>query len=146
MRIQTLDDDPYELGNLSRDQLVEDWRSLLGCDPPKGLSARIIMFAVAYELQARAHGNLSLPLKQKLRNIATVSSGVQDKVGCALTPGTRLVREWQGTVYVVDVTDEGFRWQGKVWKSLSVIARRITNTRWSGPRFFGLKSKQKRTT
>jgi hypothetical protein len=36
-------------------------------------------------------------------------------------------------------TDDGFLWQDKIFKSLSVIAREITGTRWSGPVFFGLK-------
>jgi hypothetical protein len=37
------------------------------------------------------------------------------------------------------VLDDGFRWRGQHWRSLSVIAREITGTHWSGPRFFGLK-------
>jgi len=53
-------------------------------------------------------------------------------------PGTRLVREWQGRVHEVVVLDEGFLWSGKRHGSLSEIARAITGTRWSGPRFFGL--------
>ncbi len=33
---------------------------------------------------------------------------------------------------------EGYLWQGQTHKSLSGIARDITGTHWSGPRFFGL--------
>lgn len=52
--------------------------------------------------------------------------------------GTRLVREWNGRMHVVEVTDSGFVWDGKSYRSLSAIARRITGAHWSGPRFFGL--------
>jgi hypothetical protein len=53
-------------------------------------------------------------------------------------PGTRLLREWNGRTYVVDVTEAGFAFDGKTYRSLSAIARRITGAQWSGPRFFGL--------
>jgi len=56
-----------------------------------------------------------------------------------LAHGTRLIREWQGAVYEVTVTDSGYVWEGRTYKSLSPIATTITGTRWSGPRFFGIK-------
>lgn len=52
--------------------------------------------------------------------------------------GTRLVREWNGRMHVVEVTDDGFVWNGKSYRSLSAIAKRITGAHWSGPRFFNL--------
>ena len=53
-------------------------------------------------------------------------------------PGTRLVREWNGRTHVVDVIEDGFVFDGKTYRSLSAIAKRITGAHWSGPRFFGL--------
>jgi hypothetical protein len=41
-------------------------------------------------------------------------------------------------MHLVDVTDNGFVFDGKTYRSLSAIARRITGAHWSGPRFFGL--------
>ena len=58
--------------------------------------------------------------------------------------GTRLIREWQGIEYCVTVRDEGFEYQGRPYESLSAIARAITGTRWNGPLFFGLRSRQGR--
>jgi len=55
-----------------------------------------------------------------------------------IRPGARLIREWQGETYKVMVVEDGFVYQGNRYKSLSEIARLITGTRWSGPRFFGL--------
>lgn len=55
-----------------------------------------------------------------------------------LSPGSRLLREWNGRMYAVDVLDNGFVMDGKTYRSLSAIAKRITGTDWSGPRFFGL--------
>lgn len=56
----------------------------------------------------------------------------------ALRPGTRLVREWNGRTHAVDVSEDGFVFDGKTYRSLSAIAKRITGAHWSGPRFFGL--------
>ena len=39
------------------------------------------------------------------------------------------------------VTQDGqYDFQGRMYPSLSMIAREITGTRWSGPLFFGLKA------
>lgn len=55
-----------------------------------------------------------------------------------LSPGTRLLRDWQGRTHVVDVVEGGFLYGGKRHHSLSAIAKQITGAHWSGPRFFGL--------
>lgn len=55
-----------------------------------------------------------------------------------LAPGTRLMREWNGRMHVVDVTEQGVLFDGKLYRSLTAVAKRITGTHWSGPRFFGL--------
>ena len=56
----------------------------------------------------------------------------------SLSPGARLVRDWNGKTHVIDVIEEGFVFQAKVHKSLTAIAHQITGAHWSGPRFFGL--------
>jgi hypothetical protein len=58
----------------------------------------------------------------------------------SLRPGTKLVRSWNGKTYSVLVTDDGYRMGDQTYGSLSSIAQAITGTKWSGPRFFGLKS------
>src|SRR5262249_36924899 len=55
-----------------------------------------------------------------------------------LKPGTVLVRDYQGQRHTVTVAPDGFNWQGTTYASLSAIARAITGTAWSGPRFFAL--------
>jgi hypothetical protein len=49
-----------------------------------------------------------------------------------------LVRAWHGTRHEVEVLEDGYLWRGARHRSLSAIARAITGTKWSGPRFFGL--------
>ncbi len=54
--------------------------------------------------------------------------------------GARLVRTWRGRTYEVRVVQGGraFVYEGETFRSLTKIARLITGTNWSGPRFFGL--------
>jgi len=58
-----------------------------------------------------------------------------------LHPGTILAREWNGQMQRVAVLANGFAWNTKTYPSLSKVAFAITGTRWSGPKFFGLRDK-----
>jgi len=125
--------------------LREEWRRIKGSPPPR-LSRDLLLRAVAYELQVEAFGGLSA---QALRRI----SMAEDKAGdtleaperpqARLSSGARLVREWHGRTHSVEVLQNGFLFEGQTYRSLSEIARRITGSHWSGPRFFGLTRKRK---
>jgi hypothetical protein len=54
--------------------------------------------------------------------------------------GTALIREYQGRTHRVTVMSDGqYEFEGRAYRSLSMIAREITGTRWSAPVFFGIK-------
>jgi Protein of unknown function (DUF2924) len=127
-----------ELGTLSKAALGDRWAKLTGRPVPR-VSASLLRLALAWELQAKAHGGLSRQARQKLDQAASAKT-----VTSAVRPGMRLAREWNGTVHVVSVGEEGeISWNGREWRSLSEVARAITGSRWSGPAFFGLKQKRK---
>lgn len=125
------------LATMSPAQLREQWQRLAG-DPVPKVSANMLRFAVAYELQARRLGALS---RKTRRQLELVGNGRRPNI--ATPSGTRLAREWNGTVHIVTVTESGrFLWNDREWRSLSEVARAITGTRWSGPAFFGLRQKR----
>ena len=131
------------LADLNRVELVERWRTSYRTDPPKGISRRLLIRAIAYQMQAKRYGGLRPAADRRLRMIAngTVKNDHGGrKVSPRLQPGARLVREWNGVSHVVEVIEDGFVWNGDRHRSLSAIARAITGARWSGPRFFGLTS------
>lgn len=102
--------------------------------PPK-ISAALLRLALAHALQSKAVGGITKATDRKLGELAAGLNGPP--------PGTRLSRSWQGKLHIVTVTEEQkFNWQGKDWDSLSVIARTITGTRWSGPAFFGTRERR----
>lgn len=122
-----------ELSALSRDDLKKRWREIVGQAPPPRLGRGSMIRILACELQWKASAQNRAAIRRLLRKaLATDSS--------SLSEGVRFVRDWNGVRHVVDVTEDGFLWNDQVWRSLSAIAREITGARWSGPRFFGVKS------
>ncbi len=124
------------LDELDRESLIARWRAAYGAPPPHKLSRALMEKALAYEIQCRAFGGLSGAAKRTLRAAAASKDGSTGPR--LLNPGARLIREWNGTVHEVDVSGDGYVWQDQRYRSLTAIARAITGTKWSGPRFFGL--------
>lgn len=126
-----------EIAAMSRDDLRRKWVKLTG-EPAPRLSTNMLRMALGYEMQAKALGGLSRDSRRQLDGSLGANSRAMP-----IAPGLRLMREWHGVVHVVTVGEAGeITWNGKVWRSLSEIARTITGTRWSGPAFFGLKGRK----
>jgi hypothetical protein len=121
------------LESMSRPELRAAWSRQVRTAPPN-VSTSLLRLALAHHLQSKVMGGVTKAMERKLQEIADGSAAAR------VTPGTRFVREWRGKVHLVTMTDDGrYRWQDKDWSSLSMIARAITGTQWSGPVFFGTK-------
>jgi len=124
----------------STQELRLAWRKLHRTEPPQGLSRDLLIRALAHQLQEQSHGGTGRALQRRLQAL----TGELEKRGASFDPapalktGTTLVRQWRGHTHAVLVRDNGFEYEGERYRSLSVIAKRITGTHWSGPRFFGL--------
>jgi hypothetical protein len=130
------------LPELELSQLRQQWRALYKSDASPHLSRELLLRAIAYRMQEVALGGLRPERQRQLRQAAqefNETGEIRRRARLELKSGTRLVREWRGKTYEVLVLDDGFSWQGTHYRSLSVVARKITGTPWSGPLFFGLK-------
>lgn len=112
--------------------LRDQWHRRYGA-PPKMRSRELLARLLAWRIQADAFGGLDAP------TIRLLNSDRPSVPEPRLEPGARLTREWQGRQHHVDVLEQGFRYAGTDYRSLSQIARTITGTRWNGLRFFGLR-------
>jgi hypothetical protein len=133
------------LANLPTQDLRLEWRHLYRCDPPTRHSRDLLLRAVAYKVQERALGGLSPKTKRRLRMLArglAADGTAPFEPGPVLKPGARLVRGWHGRAHVVTVLDDGLEYEGQHYSSLTEIAKLITGTHWSGPRFFGLNGRK----
>ena len=134
--MRTVEDQVAALETLSSAQLKDEWRRLTKSPAPR-ISPSMMRLALAWEIQARALGGLSRETTRKLDQLASAKTKTS-----AVSPGMRLVREWNGKVHVVTIgEDKVIRWRDAEYRSLSEVARAITGTHWSGPAFFGLKRK-----
>jgi hypothetical protein len=130
------------LSNLTIFELRGEWRRLHRAPPPMRLSRDLLTRGIAYKLQERPFGGLSKSIQRKLERL-NLDSGASDAQKLAppisLKAGTRLVREWRGITHTVLVHADEFEWNGRRYRSLTLVAREITGAHWSGPRFFGLR-------
>ena len=135
-----VDGEIARLVDRSTQELRRAWQRLYHTGPPLGLSRDLIIRGLVDKLQQRAHGGPSRVLQRRLRTLAAeFEKGARSfDPGGMLKTGATLVRQWRGHTHTVLVGEEGFEYEGQRYRSLSVIAERITGAHWSGPRFFGL--------
>ena len=134
------------LKTTSTADLKAQWRELFGREPPP-YNRRYLESRLAYRIQELAYGGLKPGTLRRLARLGEQVDGGKDAIRRRRSDkkpmaGTRLIREYQGVEHAVTVTDTGYEWQGRPYRSLSAIARAITGTRWNGPLFFGLRNRQ----
>ena len=134
--------DLESIAALSGETLASAWTETFATPVP-GVAPSLLRRALAYQRQERKFGGLPVVVRKQLESISADETAALPDPPLKLKAGTRLMREWNGTMYSVLVTADGFDFGGKTWRSLSMIARHITGAQWSGPRFFGLKRKTK---
>ena len=133
-----------QLPDFSIDDLKALWVELHGCPTPNSNRA-FLERRIAYGLQERAFRKINPALLdrnahriEKLLATGKVSKFDRD---IRPVPGTVITREYRGQMHRVVVGADGqYEFEGRRYATLSVIAREITGTRWSGPLFFGLKA------
>jgi hypothetical protein len=135
------------LRDLDLDQLRACWHTRFRRQAPPHLPRHLLYRVLAYRLQADHLGDLDAESQRLLDRSASPETAGRRAVDLSrptarLRPGTVLGREWNGQMHRVAVLADGFAWNGNTYPSLSQVACAITGTRWSGPRFFGLRDKQ----
>lgn len=132
-----LDQELSALATMSPAQLREEWVSTFGEDMPD-LPDSMVRRVIAYRLQESVLGGLPAHATRMLEIVAEGGTNLREPP-IQLKPGSRLLREWNGKLHTVMVEEDGYRFNGRRFTSLSHVAREITGAHWSGPRFFGLK-------
>ena len=112
------------------EQLRQIWGPRYGAPPPLR-SVAILRQLLAWHVQADAYGGLDDETRRMLAR-----TGTPRAEGRELGVGARLTRNWQGRTIEVVVEEQGFRWEEKIYPSLSAVAQAVTGATWSGPRFF----------
>jgi hypothetical protein len=136
--------DLIELPAMKPPELRAKWREVYRAVAPD-IGPDLLRRGIAYRLQEQRQGSLNGSSRREIERMIKrlrKNAGVLSSTP-SLKPGTRLVRSWRGTTHQILVLDNGFEFDGRLYKSLTQIAGDITGAHWSGPRFFGLLSRDR---
>ena len=125
----------------SRKELIGEWRRVFKCREPEKAGAKVLRTCLQVQLERQGNiqtcNNAHAKLMSRLKRHEAGNDALTPHP--SLSPGTELIRSYQGQTYIVLVRGAGFEWNGTCYGSLSEIATLITGSRRSGPKFFGLK-------
>ncbi len=131
---------------MSRSEVEAQWNKVGAGKAPR-LPDPLLRRLAAQMLQERRYGDVPAIIRRELARLTDVVPEAAENsrppaMPIRLSDGTRLIREWNGRTIEVLVRDDAFEWEGRTYKSLSHIAREVTGAHWSGPRFFGIRSRR----
>ena len=144
------------LERLSVGQLRQRFAELFG-ETTKASNRTWLVKRIAWRLQALAEGDLSERARRRAAELArdadlrlnpphhktTATTAAPEPVGMAAPvdprlppPGTILARPYKGQLVQVQVLTDGFAYAGRVYPSLSAVAKAITGSHCNGFHFF----------
>ena len=121
------------LPKLDRAALAEQYQRLYSKVAPQRWSREMLELAVAHHLQRKLNANLRAKMLQALLATEAIASILSTD-----SRHTELVREWRGRLHRVVLLDNSVMYAGQRYRSLSVVAQKITGSQCDGARFFGL--------
>ena len=145
------------LERLTVGELRQRYLEVFG-EPTRSGNRRYLIKRIVWRMQAIEEGDLSERARRRARELANdadlrlrppaswpggdaqrASYGMRVRSEDGLpAPGTLLRREYKGRVILVRVLERGFEYQGRLYRSLTAIAREVTGSHWNGRHFFGL--------
>ena len=123
------------LTQLSREELTEKWKDLFGRTPPN-YGSLFMRKRLAWRIQELFYGGIPETLQRVL--VRGDGDPLRPAAKRKMRPGTILVRLWHGVRHEVTIRQNGFEYQGQLYRSLSAVAKKITGAHWNGKRFFQL--------
>lgn len=148
-------------------QLREKWKELYPGEESRSFNRVYLWRRLAWRVQELAYGGLSDRAKARIAEInrdddlrflpprqwnpETIAAQAPSiRCGHAVrdaripAPGSVITRQYHGREIRVTVTESGFEWEGRPYRSLSAVARDVCGQRWNGFLFFGLTRRQRK--
>jgi len=148
-----------ELKQMTVPELREKYHAVFG-EATRAGNKDWLFKRIAWRIQALAEGDLSERARRRAEFLARdadlrttaprepAASGGNGLGNVKPTPavldervppsGTVLTRAYRGQAYHVVVREDGFEYDGQVFRSLSAIAKLITGSHWNGLLFFNI--------
>jgi len=147
------------LARMTVTQLRQRYAEVFG-EACRSFNKQHLVKRIAWRLQAMHEGDLSERARRRARELANDADlrirppaapvDVGDNGGTATSAfrvepdvrlpmaGTLLKRRYKGQTVQVRVLEQGFEFDGEVYRSLSAVARKVTGAHWNGYHFFDL--------
>ncbi|MFA5118787.1 MAG: DUF2924 domain-containing protein [Candidatus Omnitrophota bacterium] len=141
------------LKNAPVEELLRRYKELYDEDAA-GTHRLYLWRRIAYRLQEREQGSLSAKANSRLKALIEEYDPINNKAlrpdkpaSCLPVtakdkrlpiPGTVITKEYKNTKRQVKVLEKSFEYNGKIYKTLSAIAKEITGAHWNGYLFFNL--------
>lgn len=145
------------LKTASLEELTAKYAEIFGKASPCSSNKVFLWRRIAHKLQENAYGGLSGASQTRIQALIAQYDPVNNKAlrpgNVAATtednpkkkrdlrlpiPGTIITKDYKGQMIEVRVLDGGFDYKGKVFKTLTAIAKEITGAHWNGFLFFNL--------
>jgi len=151
-----------ELNDLTVNQLQKRWVEVWN-EPCRSRNKDNLRKRIAWKIQANAYGGLSQRALERARELTDETllkirtpqlphaEGRGETIVHRFTPttnsllpppGALITRRYRDRKIIVSVLDDGFEFDGQVYKSLSAVAKAVTGAHWNGRAFFGLPKTQ----
>jgi len=147
------------LNRMTVTQLRQRYAEIFG-EAARSFNKQHLVKRIAWRLQAIHEGDLSERARRRARELANDAdlrirppvspTELADNGGTATSAfrvgaddrlpmvGTLLKRRYKGQTVQVRVLEQGFEFDGEVYRSLSAVARKVTGAHWNGYAFFDL--------
>ena len=145
------------LKNKSIPELQNEFEELFDGQKASSDNKVYLVRRIAYRLQEMDYGGLSQKAQNRLKELIGLydpinNKAIRPKVSVETQtrtkargrdirlpiPGTTLIKFYHGKKHNVKVLENGFEYEGKVYKHLTAVAQKITNAHWNGYNFFNL--------
>ncbi len=148
-RIMTLKEAPLEA-------LQAQYCALFGKESPCSNNKLYIWRRIAYRLQEAAYGPLPAAAQERISELIKMYDPINNGAlraenapvpGKKKTlsrdrrlpiPGAIIRKAYKGTTVEVKALETGFEYDGKVYRTLSAVAKAITGDHWNGYKFFAI--------
>ena len=158
-----------QMEKMTAGELRREYAELFGEESRSG-NRRWLFRRCAWRLQALAEGELSERARRRAKELArdedirvrppaemdmadlarpadvrvSTRGRIRRNLDARLpAPGTQLTRMYKGHLYTVKVLDNGFEYDGEVYRSLSAVAFEISGGHWNGFLFFNIADPRK---
>lgn len=151
--MKSMAEDLERLRQLALPELSERYEELFG-KPPRVKKRAWLSKRVAWKLEEKRLGGLSQAAKRSLEALMSeidlplrpcrhrgALSGHRRAAEYKL--GTVFARTWHGRQVRAVAVEGGFEYDGKIYRSLSAVAKAVTAQHWSGPLFFNLRERKR---